>query len=45
MLACRDLTHVGDVMSKDQPFEIPQELRHLAEENVERARQLGFEAV
>ena len=31
-------------MSKDQPFEITQELRHLAEENVERACQLGFEA-
>ena len=27
-------------MSQDQPFEIPQELRQLAEENVERARQL-----
>jgi hypothetical protein len=27
-------------MSQDQPFEIPQELRHLAEQNVERARQL-----
>jgi len=39
------LTHGGDVISKDQPFEIPQELRHLSEENVERAPQLGFEAV
>jgi hypothetical protein len=27
-------------MAENQPFEIPQELRHLAEENVERARQL-----
>jgi hypothetical protein len=27
-------------MSQNQPFEIPQELRQLAEENVERARQL-----
>jgi len=27
-------------MPQDQPFEIPQELRRLAEENVERARQL-----
>jgi|ERR1700674_2986072 hypothetical protein len=27
-------------MPENQPFEIPQELRHLAEENVERARQL-----
>jgi hypothetical protein len=27
-------------MPQDQKFEIPQELRQLAEENVERARQL-----
>ena len=27
-------------MAKDREFEVPQELRHLAEENVERARQL-----
>ena len=27
-------------MTQDQKFEIPQELRQLAEENVERARQL-----
>ena len=27
-------------MPQDQQFEIPQELRQLAEENVERARQL-----
>src|SRR6516162_5967245 len=27
-------------MPQDQKFEVPQELRHLAEENVERARQL-----
>jgi hypothetical protein len=27
-------------MAQDQKFEIPQELRELAEENVERARQL-----
>ena len=27
-------------MAKDTEFEVPQELRHLAEENVERARQL-----
>lgn len=27
-------------MAKDTKFEVPQELRHLAEENVERARQL-----
>jgi hypothetical protein len=27
-------------MPQNQNFEIPQELRHLAEENVERARQL-----
>ena len=27
-------------MPQDPPFEIPQELRQLAEENVERARQL-----
>jgi hypothetical protein len=31
---------LGDVMPQDQKFEIPQELRQLAEENVERARQL-----
>jgi hypothetical protein len=27
-------------MSQEQKFEVPQELRHLADENVERARQL-----
>ena len=27
-------------MSQNQPFDIPQELRQLAEQNVERARQL-----
>ena len=27
-------------MPQDQKFEVPQELRHLADENVERARQL-----
>jgi hypothetical protein len=27
-------------MPQDQKFEVPEELRHLAEENVERARQL-----
>jgi hypothetical protein len=27
-------------MAQDTKFEVPQELRHLAEENVERARQL-----
>ena len=27
-------------MPQEQKFEVPQELRHLAEENVERARQL-----
>jgi hypothetical protein len=27
-------------MPRDQKFEVPQELRHLADENVERARQL-----
>ena len=31
---------LGDVMPQDPKFEIPQELRQLAEENVERARQL-----
>jgi len=31
-------------MTQDQKFEIPQELRQLAEENVERARQLYLHA-
>ena len=30
----------GDGMPQDRKFEVPQELRHLADENVERARQL-----
>jgi hypothetical protein len=36
----RNRSQLGDVMPQDQKFEIPQELRQLAEENVERARQL-----
>ena len=32
-------------MSQNQPFDIPQELRQLAEQNVERARQLYLQFI
>jgi hypothetical protein len=34
------MIQIGELMPQNQKFEVPQELRHLAEENVERTRQL-----